>query len=230
MTVGILACDHVTAPDGRDFSDMFVDLLASVDESIEFVVFDVIGGELPDDARACDTWLITGSRRDAFGDEPWTVALREFVRAVAEVRVRMVGVCFGHQAIAHALGGRAGRAGTWTGGVLPVEVEPTHWFAGGTVGLAGMHQDTVLELPPGARSIGVGPTSQFPMYLIGDTILGIQDHPEFDREYVAALIEESRAVVGDAITDRALESVATTDADNAIVARWIVDFLADRRR
>jgi GMP synthase (glutamine-hydrolysing) len=91
-------------------------------------------------------------------------------------------VCFGHQVVAHALGGRAENTGTWKAGPQQLTVEPTPWFEGGTVKVNAMHQDVASIVPPGGRTIASGETAAHPMYLVGETILCIQDHPEYDAD------------------------------------------------
>lgn len=232
--VGVLLCDRITDPDlvaaagGRNYPELYAELLAGA--AITVRCYDAVVGELPADPGECDAWLITGSRHDSYRDEPWIVALRQFVATLREHRARTVGICFGHQVLAHALGGRAEPAGRWQAGPLPVTVEATPWFEGGTVNLHAMHRDVVTALPPGARTIGAGPTADHPVLLVDDTMLGIQDHPEYDAAYMRALVEARRDRLGDELADDAQTRLVALPEGNATVARWIVDFLLDRRR
>ncbi len=233
--IGILACDHVDDPGlrkasgDRDYDEMYADFLRRSEPSLRTRAYDVVAGELPADPDECDGWIITGARYDAYRDEPWIVDLRDFIKRLHEARARTVGVCFGHQAVAHALGGSAANSGEWQAGPQELEVMPTPWFDGGTVWLHAMHQDVAAELPPGAKTVGVGSTAEHPIYLVGDSILCVQDHPEYEPAYISALIEARRSRMGDELTDDALNRVATIDTDNSIVGRWIVDFLLDHR-
>ncbi len=235
IRVGVLVCDHVApalrhASRGRDYPDMYRELLVGAEPGIGVRAYDVVGGELPPGPRACDAWIVTGSRHDAHGDEDWIRALRAFVAGVADAGSRLVGICFGHQIVAHALGGRSGPADGWRVGPHVTTVESTAWFAGGEVTLHAMHRDAVHELPPGGRTVAAGTTARHPVVLVGDTVLGIQDHPEFDDRYVRGLIAGRRSRLGDELADAALAAVGTVPTDGATVGRWIVDFLLDRRR
>jgi GMP synthase-like glutamine amidotransferase len=234
-TIGILACDHVSpelrdAAHDRDYDEMYGDMLRAAEPSIRTRTYDVVGGELPASPAECDAWIITGARYDAYRDEPWIVALRKFIASVLEHQSRLVGVCFGHQAVAHALGGRATNTGTWKAGPQLLHVEDTPWFEGGSVRVNAMHQDVASEIPPGARTLAHGATAEHPMFLVGDNILCIQDHPEYDADYIGALVEARRPRMGDAITDDALATIEAEPVDNEVVGRWLIDFLLDRRR
>jgi GMP synthase-like glutamine amidotransferase len=233
--IGILACDHVgpellDAARGRDYDVMYTQLLQSAEPSIRTRSYDVVGGELPQSPDECDGWIITGARYDAYRDDPWIVALREFIRQVHAQRARLVGVCFGHQVVAHALGGRAEHTGTWKAGPQELHVEATDWFEGGSVVIHAMHQDVASVVPPDGRTIGRGTTADHPVYLVADNILCVQDHPEYDASYIAGLVESRRPRMGDEVTDTALARIDDVATDNDVVATWIANFLLDRRR
>jgi GMP synthase-like glutamine amidotransferase len=233
--IGILACDHVMpelrqASRGRDYDDMYAEMLQAAEPSIRTRTYDVVNGELPGSPDECDAWIITGARYDSYRNDPWIVALRDFIRRVLDDRARLVGVCFGHQVVAHALGGRAEPSGTWKAGPHELQVEPTAWFEGGSVTINAMHQDVASVVPPGARTIADGHTAEHPMFLVGDTILCVQDHPEYDADYIAGLVQARRPRMGDAITDAALQRIRTDATHNEVVGEWIANFLLDRRR
>jgi len=233
--VGVLVCDHVApelreASGGLDYDGLYERFLAGGGADLTVRAYDVVGGELPADPDECDAWIITGARYDAFADEPWIEGLREFVRRLHETRRRTVGICFGHQVLAQALGGRVERSTDWKAGPQRLDVEPTPWFDGGTVHLNAMHRDVVVEPPPGALHIAAGTTAEHPAFVLDDTMLGIQDHPEFDARYTAALTQWRRHLMGDDVADATLATLEAVPTDGGTVARWVVDFLLDRRR
>ena len=108
MTIGILKTDTVR-PEwvGRfgEYPDMFEVLLRQVDPSLDFRTWDAEAGELPDDPSAVDGFIITGSKSSVYDDKPWIRGLEDFVRHAHLARCKLVGICFGHQLVARALGG-----------------------------------------------------------------------------------------------------------------------------
>jgi GMP synthase-like glutamine amidotransferase len=232
--IGLLLCDHVDpelrVPAGqRDYPEIYESLLRGVDDSLSVRTYDTVAGELPGDLSECEAWVITGSRHDANGSDPWLLGLHRFIRALHEQHARAVGVCFGHQAVAHALGGQVERADQWKAGPHLLTVGATAWFGSAEVQIHAMHRDEVTRLPEGCRSVGEGDTARYPIYLAGDNLLCIQDHPEFDDGYTAALVRARRERMGSEVADAALARIGATPVDGDVVARWLVDFLLDRR-
>lgn len=232
LQVGLLECDHVVEPlrdVGGDYSDMFRGLLAGAQPQLELLTYDVVGGELPDDPAAHPAWLITGSSFSVFDDEPWIGDLLDFVRAVHAGDQRLVGICFGHQAIAHALGGATARSDRgWGVGVHQLEiVSPRTWMhpAEQHLRMVMSHQDQVVALPRGATVLARTDHCETAMLEVGDRLLGIQGHPEYTTEYAAAvldtrldrippdLVAAARATFGD-----------QTDANAA--SEWIARYLS----
>ena len=234
MRIGLLECDHVRErylPIAGDYADMFTAMVGLADPAAEVVGYDARAGVLPQRPEECDGWLLTGSSASVFDDEPWIEPLADFVRAVHDHRVPCVGICFGHQLLAHALGGRTERAPSgWGVGALPMTVlEPERWMepALPTVTLLYSHQDQVTALPPEGRALGSAAHCPIAMLAIGDDILGIQAHPEFGAPYVRALLEDRVDAIGAAETAAALATLREP-TDELTTAGWILAFLRAR--
>ena len=229
--VGLLECDHVGGPlreIGGDYSDMFRGLLSGAAADLELVTYDVADGRFPDDPARHPAWLITGSSYSVFDYEPWIGRLLDFIRAVHAGGQRLVGVCFGHQAIAAALGGSAARSDRgWGVGVHAMDVLTTRdWMQPPQqqVRLVMSHQDEVLSVPPGATVLGQAQCCGIAMFEHGDRMLGIQGHPEYSTEYASALLETRL----DRIPAELVEAARTTftdQTDATVISEWIARFL-----
>lgn len=231
LQVGLLECDHVVdglRDIGGDYSDMFRGLLASAMPQLELVSYDVCGGAVPDPSRH-HAWLITGSARSVFDDDPWIEQLLDFIRGVHSGDQRMVGVCFGHQAIAHALGGTAARSEQgWGVGVHPVDVvvkRPWMQPPADQLRLVMSHQDQVLALPPQATVLAQTEHCEVAMLEVDGRLLGIQGHPEYSNEYAAALLEtRTDRIPQDLVA--AARTTFTDQTDAATASEWIARYLA----
>ncbi|MBV8957304.1 MAG: gamma-glutamyl-gamma-aminobutyrate hydrolase family protein [Actinobacteria bacterium] len=234
MRIGLLECDHV---DDRyrhlsgDYADMFAALFAA-DPIIELVNYDVVNGELPGEPGECDGWLVTGSRKSAYDDEEWIHRTAGFIRAAAATETPLVGICFGHQLLAHALEGAVERAPAgWGAGILTVDVtqkEPWMQPARSEARLHFMHQDQVTRVPNGGEVVASADHCPIAAFTVGDTMLGIQAHPEFTVPYAEALLTDRTERIGGDKAGAALESLATP-TDEGVVAQWIVNFFTGAR-
>jgi GMP synthase-like glutamine amidotransferase len=232
MHIGLLACDEVAERfrdvAGGGYQPMFERLLAPHVPGLRLTRFDLQAGNLPADARACDAWITTGSRASVYDDSPWIRAAESFVRNVAEADRPFVGICFGHQLLARALGAEVKRAtGGWGVGVLPMTIlQREDWMAPArsVVRMQYMHADQATALPDGATLLGEAPHCPIAMFQRGPRLLGIEAHPEFSTEYARALIVDRRSRIGEHAADDALARVGDpTDSD--VVGGWIAGFV-----
>jgi GMP synthase-like glutamine amidotransferase len=232
VRVGLLECDHV---DDRfrsiagDYHDMFGSLFARAGVDLDFVRYNVRGGELPATVTECDAYLCTGSRHSVYDDADWIKQAADLVRSLHDTERPLIGVCFGHQLIAEALGGRIERAATgWGVGVQGIEVvQNERWMTPRSrrCRLQFMHQDQVSRLP--AEAVLLGRTDHCPiaMFRVGTTTLGIQAHPEFTVAYAEALLDARVALIGADRIDEVRQSYEST-TDERAVAQWFAQFIA----
>ncbi len=232
VKVGLLVCDHVRAEYlgiSGDYDDMFRRLFSGHPE-VEVVTYDAVGGRLPDHPGEADAWMTTGSRHSVNDDEQWIRELEEFVRRTAEAGVPFIGICFGHQLIARALGGTVVKSDRgWGVGVKEVEVSPDLGW-GESYRVLTSHEDQVEALPPGAEILGWNEHCPVSVMGVGSTMLGIQGHPEFESAYSAALMESRRGTI---IPEQTVDAGMTSldeGSDGERLADWILEFIRSGRR
>lgn len=233
MKLGILETGKTT-PDLIDkygeYSRMFVSLLGDRGLPLDFEFYPVLDDVFPESVSECDAWLITGSRHGAYDDIPWIRRLEEFIRTAAAEQIPMVGICFGHQIIAQALGGKVIKSEKgWGLGVNQYRVtNPAPWMNGSQnyeIAVNAIHQDQVVEIPEEAELLATSEFCPNAMLAYGNSIFTVQPHPEFDHEFQADLINARRGLVfEDPVADRGIESLSQP-IENHTVAEWIVDFL-----
>ena len=186
--------------------------------------FDVKAGVLPGSPRACDAYVLTGSSAGVYDDLPWIPGLIAFLRQ-ARGQAKLVGICFGHQAMAQAFDGSVIKSPEgWGIGLHRYQVRHrAPWMDDAEhVDAPASHQDQVVVPPPGARVTLASPFAPFAGLDYGDAI-SFQFHPEFGAAFATALIETRREHYG-ALADPAIASYGKPN-DCARVGRWIGRFL-----
>lgn len=234
MKIGILQCDRVRdslrEQGFDDYPESFIERFRAVDPALEFTVYRCLDGEMPPSVDDCDAYLCTGSRFSVLDDDAWIRELEAFVVALVEAHIPFVGICFGHQLLAKALGGTVEQASAgWGVGVSENTIERQPWMgddARADVNLIVSHQDQVTRVPEGMTVLG---GSDFcPIYFcqVGGHALSIQGHPEFSRAYSRALMDVRRGIIPDEVLDRGAASLDRR-VDDELVFRWMVRFFRD---
>jgi GMP synthase-like glutamine amidotransferase len=205
-----------------DYPSMFARLLGP---EFEVESFDAQAGQFPTGNH--DAILITGSPAGVYDDFPWIGPLMQFIRAASDRK--MVGVCFGHQVMAQALGGRVVKSEKgWGAGLHHYDVvrrEP--WMDGeAEVAIPASHQDQVIVQPPSTQVVAASDFTPYAALSWTDRpAISFQFHPEFAPAFAKALIEERYDIVPD--PDAAIASLDRPN-DNVRVAQWIQSFLKSK--
>ncbi|MDW9406497.1 amidotransferase [Pseudomonas soli] len=193
-----------------------------------FDVCNVMNGDGPPAERTFDAYLVTGSKADSFGDDPWIQTLKAYLLKLYERGEKLLGVCFGHQLLALTLGGKAERADKgWGVGIHRYSLAAhAPWMDPQVSELTLLisHQDQVTKLPEGATVIASSDFCPNAAYHIRDQVLCLQGHPEFVHDYSRALLDARQASLGDEVYAKAVASLAT-EHQGDLVGEWMLRFV-----
>ncbi len=233
MKLGILLCDHVLpelASVHGTYDSMLTALVKDADSNIDVVVYPVIDNVFPESVDECDAWLSTGSRHGANDTFPWINTLVDFIRDVHASGKRFVGICFGHQVLAKALGGEVIKAPQgWGVGIHEYQPdESAHSLfdlsQDDCVRLVVSHQDQVVALPPHSQRLWHSEFCPNAAFIVDDRMIGIQGHPEFSKPYISDLMAGRRDRIPPAQFEQGIASLSLS-ADDKRTGAWIVQFL-----
>lgn len=198
--------------------EKFTTLLHSVRPDWQVSVFKVTQGEFPDQGARFDGWLIGGSPASVHDKDPWITQLMGLIRHIVAEGQPLFGACFGHQAIALALGGAVGpNPGGWVFGLVDTEMQGQDWR------LYGCHKEQVLHLPKGATPLGGNADCAHGSFAIADKVMTTQYHPEMTHEFICDLLNEYARKLPEDVVAKARQSLKTP-ADSPRIAQRIARF------
>ena len=227
MTIGILETGfppQALQPKWGTYASMIRTMLG---EAREYRTYRVYDGELPKDPAECSAYVITGSSAGVYDDLPWIPPLLDFLRA-ARGHAKMIGICFGHQAMAVAFGGKVVKSPKgWGLGMHRYEIvePPPSMREPRAIAIPAFHQDQVVTLPPDARVLAASDFTPYASLGYDENTVSVQGHPEFSAHFSAALIEARRDIYGAAATPALLSLIQPNDCGRA--AEWLQHFLDD---
>ncbi len=236
MRVAILQCDSVLdkfQPQFGDYPEMISGMFADSNASLLFDTFDCRLDKFPDDIDIYDFYITTGSKSSVYDDSDWIRQVITFIKKLNHHKKKFIGICFGHQLIAMACNGKVEKSNKgWGIGVAenhifkkPSGVKETPV----TINILASHQDQIIKLPEDTTVIAGN--AFCPNFIVqwGNNFLSIQGHPEWNREYSRALINDRRALIPAGRIQSGLDSLQTKP-DNTLFARWILDFVQHAQR
>jgi GMP synthase-like glutamine amidotransferase len=230
-TIGIL----VTNTDRSAFAqshprdgEKFTALLQGVRPQWAYRLYDCTAGEFPARPNECDGYVIGGSPASVNDADPWIAELLAFIRELHAAKTPTVGCCFGHQAIAKALGGEVGRnPGGWGFGVAPTHfAEQFAWMqpAAATLALYAAHSEQVTEVPKQAIVAGGDAFCPAASLLVGGHFFTTEYHPEMTQDFFIGLTHAFEKYIGSDVAAKAREE-AEQPAQGALFAEWMARFL-----
>ncbi|XP_073148050.1 gamma-glutamyl peptidase 5-like [Henckelia pumila] len=198
LLLAVKDSDYVKKVYGGYFN-VFVEALG--DEGEKWDLFRVVDGDFPaiDDLQNYQGFVVSGSPHDAYGDDFWILQLCFLLQTLFAMQKKVLGICFGHQVLCRALGGKVAKSNTgWDIGVREVSFTQDFYSCGFSDGLDEMpqnlsiiecHQDEVWELPVGAQVLAVSGKTRVEMFSFGENVVGIQGHPEYTKDILDNLVD-----------------------------------------
>lgn len=187
MKIGILQCGHLDGEIEKkhgSYEMMYSTLLAG--NGFIFKNYQVVDSQFPGSVNECDGWLLTGSVHAAYDKLDWIAQLEDFIRLSYDSNVPITGICFGHQVMAQALGGRTEK---YSGGWGIGHTQYTFTQDSSSVDLLALHQDQVVEIPSEATIIAFTDFCAYAGLAYKGSALSFQPHPEFTPEFMQDIIE-----------------------------------------
>ncbi|MCO5586431.1 hypothetical protein L7F22_040371 [Adiantum nelumboides] len=209
-------------------------MLSDVGETWD--TFHVVDGEFPsdDDLYKYEGFIITGSFEDAHGTKPWVLRLCEVVRKAYKLNKKLLGICFGHQVICRALGGKTGRATHgWELGLKKVVLADAMLLKSYahqlslSLTILEAHQDEVFELPPGGEVLASSETTRIEIFGMGNQVLGVQGHPEFTEDIALDILNSysKKHGIPEGVVCRAKLSLQESKADSQMLRQMCKSFI-----
>ncbi len=236
LNIGLLLCDDIDPLHQEEYGTYTLMFQNNLDPSAQTIALTPVrcfeGESLPN-PQDFDGYIISGSRASVYEDLPWIEALQVFIRQCWDEDIKVVGICFGHQLIAHSLGGKTEKAEVgWGFGIHSAKIiDKRHWMTGAEnlnddcYNLIVIHQDQVVDIPPQFKTIAENDFCPNSMIVAENKMLGIQGHPEFNKAFCQFRAERRKETIGAEVYASTLHSLTKNDTHSDTVLTWVNNFL-----
>lgn len=231
VKIGILECDCVIEnlqDDFKDYPGMFIESFNDLGSDFEYNIYNVTKNNFPVDIDECDGYITTGSCASANDDDTWIAKLEEFIRSCYRQEKKLVGVCFGHQLLAKALGGKVERSDSgWGIGLIENRVLQHKPWMEPSLSQFNMiicHEDQVIQIPENTELLVSNDHCTNFIFQCGEKLLGIQGHPEFSKDFCSALMKERADIIPKDRLEAGYSSLSD-NPNNQLLMQWIINFL-----
>jgi len=237
LKIGILDSDHLSPAVIKRYgcySDQFIKFLSPLQQQhqleMTFNHYNVFEKKYPSAIHDNDVYLFTGSQYSSYDNLDWIHKLQEYVQELHTNKIKIIGICFGHQIIAQSLGGKVAKNKRgWEIGVTATHVvnrmdwmKPVREFFFNLVS----HQDEVIQLPEDAINFVSTNLCEYSGFTIGNHILTFQGHPEFNKQYLKLIIRLQSNHLSTEQRKNARQSLKQS-LDTELMRRWIANFIAN---